>query len=119
MTNRRGASSDDRDIAERFRLVAEEWADADAAYYMLDHTRTSIADEIALKLMESGMAANKAEKTAKTSAEYREHVAKAGEAKRNANVLKARMDYLRMRERRLDRQQWAAMTERKMGRSST
>lgn len=40
-------------------------------------------------------------------------------AKRHANVLKARMDYLRMRERRQDRREWTAATERKMGRSST
>lgn len=109
----------EQDIAERFRLVAEEWADADAAYYMLDNTRTSVRDEIELKLTETGTPASKAKLMANTSADYREHLQKTADAKRQANVLRARMDYLRMRERRQDRREWSAMTERKMGRSST
>lgn len=108
-----------QDICERFRLVAEDWADADAAYYMLDNTRTSIRDEIELKLTEAGTAASKAKLLANTSTDYREHIQKTADAKRQANVLRARMDYLRMRERRQDRREWNGMTERKMGRSST
>lgn len=109
----------EQDIAERFRLCAEEWADADAAFYMLDNTTGSIRSEIQLKLVETGMAMNKAEAMSRASPEYREHVYKAAEAKRKANILRARMDFLRMRERRQDRREWTAMTERKMGRSST
>lgn len=108
----------EQDIAERFRLVAEEWADADAAYYMLDNTRTSVRDEIELKLTETGNASSKAKLLANTSKDYREHLQKTADAKRLANVLRARMDYLRMRERRQDRREWSAMTERKMGRST-
>ena len=109
----------EQDIAERFRLVAEEWADADAAFYMLDSTTTSIRAEIELRHIDAGVPASKAEKVAKVSPEYREHLQKAADAKRHANVLRARMDYLRMRERRQDRREWQAMSERKMARSST
>lgn len=108
-----------QDICERFRLVAEDWAEADAAFYMLDNTLTSIRAEIALKEIEKGGSVSKAQENARASSDYRDYVAKAAEAKRHANVLKARMDYLRMRERRQDRREWTAATERKMGRSST
>ena len=71
----------EQDIAERFRLCAEEWADADAAFYMLDNTTGSIRSEIQLKLVETGMAMNKAEAMSRASPEYRDHVAKAADAK--------------------------------------
>ncbi len=103
-------------IAEKFRLVAEEWAEVDAAFYMLDNTRTSVAAELIMAEVEKGVSVSKAEHIAKASAAYREHVTKAADAKREANVLKARMDYLRMRERREDREEWNQRSERKMSR---
>lgn len=109
----------ERSIAERFRQVAEEHAEVDAAFYMLENTRTSLAAELALKEIAKGMPVSKAELIAKASPEYREHVSKAGDAKHRANVLRARMDYLRMRERKEDRESWNERSERKMGRSVT
>lgn len=106
-------------LAERFRLVAEEHAEVDAAFYLLENTRTSIAAELALKEIAKGATVSKAELLAKASPEYREHVSKAGDAKHRANVLRARMDYLRMRERKEDRESWNERSERKMGRSVT
>lgn len=106
-------------LAERFRLVAEEYAEVDAAFYMLENTRTSIAAELALKEIAKGTPVSKAELIAKASAEYREHVTKAGDTKHRANVLRARMDYLRMRERKEDRESWNERSERKMGRTAT
>jgi hypothetical protein len=109
----------EHNIAERFRLVAEEWAEVDAAFYMLENTRTAVAAELILKEVAKGTPVSKAEHIAKASPEYREHINKAGDAKHRANVLKARMDYLRMRERKEDRQEWNARIERKMGRTGT
>jgi hypothetical protein len=109
----------EHDLVERFRVVAEDWADADAAYYMLDNTRTSVRDEIELKLAAAGTNASKAKMLANTSVEYREHVQKTADAKRLANVLRARMDYLRMREKRAERSEIAMMSERKMVRHGT
>lgn len=109
----------ERDLVERFRVVAENFADADAAYYMLDNTRTSVRDAIELKMAEAGHTAAKAKLLANTSAEYREHVQKTADAKREANVLRARMDYLRMREKRAERLEINMMSERKMGRQGT
>lgn len=108
----------ERDLVERFRIVAEEWADADAAYYMLDNTTSSLSAELALREVEGGMAMNKAEKVAKASKAYRNHVQKAADAKRLANVLRARMDYLRMREKRAERHEINAMSERKLARAT-
>lgn len=106
-------------IAERFRQVAEDWAEHDAAFYMLENTRTSLHSELVLKEIEKGTAVSRAEHVAKASQTYRDHVTKAGDEKHKANVLKARMDYLRMRERKEDREAWNERTERKMGRSVT
>jgi hypothetical protein len=108
----------ERDLVERFRLVAEEWADADAAYYMLDNTRTSVRDETELKLAEAGNNASRAKMLANTSKEYRDHVTKTADAKRLANVLRARMDYLRMREKRAERMEINQMSERKLARAT-
>lgn len=108
----------ERDLVERFRIVAEEWADADAAYYMLDNTRTSVRDEIELKLIEAGTNASKSKMLANTSKEYRQHVEKTADAKRLANILRARMDYLRMREKRAERHEINAMSERKLARAT-
>lgn len=108
----------EQDLVERFRIVAEEWADADAAYYMLDNTTSSLSAELALKEAENGMAMNKAEKVAKASKTYRDHVQKAADAKRLANVLRARMDYLRMREKRNERREINTMSERKLARAT-
>ena len=109
----------EQSIAERFRQVGEEHAEVDAAFYMLENTRTSVAAELALKEIANGLPVSKAELIAKASQEYRDHVNKAGDMKHRANVLKARMDYLRMRERKEDREAWNERTERKMGRSVT
>lgn len=108
----------EQDIVERFRIVAEEWADADAAHYMLDNTRTSVRDEIELKLLQQGGKSSTAKMLANTSKEYLEHVQKTADAKREANILRARMDYLRMREKRAERREINQMSERKLARAT-
>ena len=108
----------EQDLVERFRIVGEEWADADAAYYMLDNTRTSVRDEIELKLTAEGSNATRAKMLANTSKDYRDHVKKSADAKRLANVLRARMDYLRMREKRAERREINQMSERKLTRAT-
>jgi hypothetical protein len=107
----------EQSLAERFRLIGEEWAEADAAHYMLETTRTSVRSEIVMKQV--GVPNNRAQHIANASPEYREHVEKAADAKRRANILKVRMDYLRMRERKQDHEEWNARSERKMGRTVT
>lgn len=109
----------EQSTAERFRLVAEEWAEVDAAFYLLENTRTSIASELTMAEVSKGMPVSKAEHVAKSSQAYRDHVKKAADAKREANILRARVEYLRMRDRKEDRQERNQMSERAMARRGT
>ena len=108
----------EQSIAERFRLVAEEWADKDAAYYLLDNTRTSIVGELVLGAMAEGATGTKAEHMARSSESYREHVQKTADAKREAGVLRARMEYLKMRFSMWNSADANARKERQFGRQS-
>lgn len=102
----------EQSIEERYRLLGEEWADADAAYYLLDNTRTSIRSELVLK--QQGIPNNRAEHVASASPEYREHVEKTADAKRRANLLRVRMDYLKMRFTKWNSADANQRTERKL-----
>jgi len=107
----------EHDIAELFRIAGEEWAEADAAYYLLENTRTSLRSEITLR--QTGIPNNRAEHIASASPEYRDHVKKAADAKRHANRLRVRMDYLKMRYGLWNSADANQRTERKLVRQAT
>lgn len=109
----------EQSLAEKFRICAEEWADADAAYYLLDNTRTSIVGELVLAEQAKGATASKAEHIARSSKEYREHVEKTAAAKKQAGILRARMEYLKMRFSIWNSRDANARRERQMGRQAT
>lgn len=107
----------EKPISEQFRIVARAWVDAEAAAQLLDETKSSV---LAQKMSALGdMAVNKAEMTVKASKDWHEHLRAIVDARREANLKKVHMDYLRMREREQDRASWANRTEHKMGRSTT
>lgn len=112
----------EQDISEQFRLAAERWADLDAAAFMLVETKTTVLEQMKHQyvLKHGPMADNACERTVKaTSLEWRQYLQEMGDARRKANLARAELDYLRMRERRIDREYWNQKTERGMGRSST
>ena len=112
----------ERDLAEQFRIAAEEWADLDAAAFMLSETKTTVLEELKHKYVrEKGeMADNKCERLVKATVPgWREFLREMTEARRKANMAKATLDYLRVKERQIDRGSWDQRTERRMGRSST
>lgn len=109
----------EQSLAEKYRLCAEEWADADAAYYLLDNTRTSVVGELVLAEMAKGLTGSKAEHVARASTEYREHVEKTAAAKKQAGILRARMEYLKMRFSIWNSHDANARRERQMGRQAT
>lgn len=107
----------EKPISEQFRIVARAWVDAEAAAQLLDETKSSV---LAQKMSALGdMAVNKAEMTVKASKDWHDHLRTIVDARREANLKKVHMDYLRMREREQDRASWANWTEHKMGRSTT
>lgn len=85
----------DRPISEEFRLVAKAWVDAESAAHLLEETKSAA---LAQKMSAHGdMPVNRAELTVKASAEWHEHLGKIVEARREANLRKVQMEYVRMK----------------------
>lgn len=85
----------ERPISEEFRLVAKAWVDAEAAASLLEETKSAV---LAQKMAALGdMPVNRAELTVKASQDWHEHLAKIGEARREANLRKVQMEYVRMK----------------------
>ena len=86
-------------ISEQYRIAANLWVDADAAASLLEETKSAIFAEMTSKLIEENirLAVNRAEVIVKSSKEWKDHVTKMVEARRNANMHKVQMEYLKMR----------------------
>jgi hypothetical protein len=110
-------SDREQPISEKFRLVAKAWVDAEAAAQLLEETKTASLSQRQLAL--GDMPVSRSEMIVKASPEWHEHLEKIVAARAAANMKKVQMEYLRIKERELDRADWAARSERKMGRSTT
>lgn len=86
-------------ISEHFRVTAKEWVEADRAASIMEETKTIVFSQMVGKLISTSnaqMSVNKAEHTAKASEEYKEFVTQMVELRSKANLLKVKMEYLRM-----------------------
>lgn len=82
-------------ISEEYRIVAKQWVDAEAAASMLEDTKSAV---LAQKMTALGdMPVNRAEMTVKGSPEWTEHIQKMTDARRAANELKVKLEWMRMR----------------------
>jgi hypothetical protein len=82
-------------ISEQFRLAAKAWVEADAAASILEETKSAVLSQRMAALGE--MSVNKAELKVKASPDWQEHVEKIVKARESANLLKVKMEWLRMR----------------------
>ncbi len=82
-------------LSEQFRIVAKQWVEADAAASVLEETKSAVLSQRMLALGE--MTVSKAEMTVKGSPEWTEHVTKIVEAREKANLLKVKLEWMRMR----------------------
>ena len=106
----------DRPLSEQYRIVARQWVDAESAAQLLEDTKSSV---LAQKMLALGdMAVNKAEMQIKASDDWMAHIKVIVEARKEANLKKVHLEYLRMLEREAERKSWAARSEMKMGRST-
>jgi len=81
--------------SEQYRIIGEEWADAEAAASLLEDTKTSV---LAQKMSMLGdIPVNKAEMTIKATPDWHSYLAKIVAARKEANILKVRMEYLKMK----------------------
>lgn len=104
-------------LSEQFRITAKAWVDLDAAANILEETKSATLSQRMLELGE--MPVSKAEMIIKGSTDWHEHLEKIVAARAAANMKKVQLEYIRMKERELDRSEWAQRTERKMGRTTT
>ena len=84
-------------ISEQFRITAKEWCEADAAASLLEETKSSVLSQ--MMLAQGDIAVNKAEMNVKASSAWVEHIVKMVDARRQANLLKVKREWLLMRHR--------------------
>lgn len=82
-------------FSEQFRIVAKEWVEADAAASLLEETKTANLSQ-RMQLL-GDMAVSKAEMTVKASPDWTLFIHDMVEARKRANFLKVKLEYLRMR----------------------
>ena len=107
----------ERPISEQFRIVARQWVDDDKAAKILEESKSAVLSQMMLK--EGDIPVSKAEMRVKGSTEWQDYLDKMVNARADANLRKLHMDYLRMKEREADRDDWNARSERKMARQTT
>jgi len=90
---------DNKPISEQYREAANLWVDADAAASLLEETKSAVFAERTAKLISENikLAVNRAEVLVKSSPQWKDHVTKMVEARRQANLYKVQMEFLRMR----------------------
>jgi hypothetical protein len=82
-------------ISEQFRIIAKRWVDADSAANMLEETKSAYLNQ--LMLAQGDMAVSKAEMIVKGSAEWKEYVSNMVTARKDANLLKVQLEYIKMK----------------------
>ncbi len=82
-------------ISEQFRVTAKSWVEADRAARILEETKT--ADLSQRKAALGDMPDSHAEKIVKASPEWHEFITSMVEARSEANLLKVKMEFLKMK----------------------
>lgn len=91
----------ERPLSEEFRIVAREYADADAAASLLEELKsTTLEKRKSIIIAEQpGLAENKAERFAKTSIEWESYIRLMCTARAKATRLRLQLEYIRIRHR--------------------
>lgn len=86
-------------ISDRYLKIAEEWVDADRAASLMEETKSAVFAEMTSKLLTQNisLAVNRAETITKSSSDWKEFVTKMVELRSQANLLKVRMEFLKMK----------------------
>jgi hypothetical protein len=81
-------------LSEQFRLISKKWIDADAAASILEETKSAF---LAQRMAEQGdVPVSRAEMAVKASQEWAEYVESMVNARKQAALLKAQLEYIRM-----------------------
>jgi hypothetical protein len=108
----------ERSIAEQFRIVAHQYCDADAAANLMKDLKETTLEQIKTDIItrDGHMADNKAERLARTSQDWIDYITNMNTHRTKANKLRLQLDYLRMLDRKEDREAWMARSEMKIHR---
>ncbi len=87
--------SDSLPLSEQFRIVAKEWVGADSAANVLEESKSATLSQWMLAL--GDMAVSKAEMQVKASPEWKAYIDAMVKARERSNLLKVKLEYLRMR----------------------
>lgn len=82
-------------ISEQYRLISKKWVDADSAANLLEETKSAFLAK--LMLAQGDMPVSRAEMNVKASAEWTDYVTKMVNARSSAALLKAQLEYIRMK----------------------
>jgi hypothetical protein len=86
-------------LSEQYAEIGAQWVDADAAASLLEDCKSAFLSQ---KMQLYGdKPLNRAEAIVKASPEWRDYIEKMVNARKNANILRVKMDTLKMRH-----QQW-------------
>jgi tRNA nucleotidyltransferase/poly(A) polymerase len=91
----------DRPISEQYRVLANQWADLDAAAHIKEEMKTVTLEQMKTTLIKAnpGLAENKAERVVKSSKEWEVYVRTMCADRAAANKIKQKLEYLKMRHR--------------------
>jgi hypothetical protein len=87
--------NDNAPISEQYRLIAKKWVDADAAANMLEECKGAVLAK--MMAARGDMAVSKAEMQVKASAEWEDYISKMVAARHGAALLKAQLEFIRMK----------------------
>lgn len=84
-----------RPLSEQYHEAAQQWVDAEAAASILEESKSATLSQMMTQY--PLFAVNKAEMTVKASQSWRDYLTKMVEARKQANLLKVQMEFIRMR----------------------
>lgn len=82
-------------LSEQYRVTAKEWVDADAAANLLEETKSAVLSQKMAAL--GDMPVSRAELQVKASGEWEEFVLRMVSARKAANLLKVKLEWIRMK----------------------
>jgi hypothetical protein len=81
--------------SEQYRIVAKTWVDADAAANLLEETKSAMLAR--LMIMQGDMPVSRAEMNVKASDEWAQFIDQMNEARRQATLLRVKLNYIQMK----------------------
>jgi hypothetical protein len=82
-------------LSEQFRLAAKAWVEADSAANLLEETKSAVLAERMTAFGDKPV--SRAEMEVKASAEWKQYVEQMVTARKEANFLKVKVEWIRMR----------------------